>query len=158
MGRYTHELKRCAGFTLIELVMVITILGILAGVALPKYLDLGRNARIAVLKQIEGSMLTVATNVHIRATLDGADLVGWNPGYVFNGQTIILANGYPSNRDIGTLLDVTETGGLELYEEGGRKRDFRYTSVSNPSNCRVYYAHPSGAGLSPIIRLRTTGC
>lgn len=44
------------GFTLIELVMVIVILGILAAVAIPKFVDLSKEARLASAKTLAGSI------------------------------------------------------------------------------------------------------
>ena len=67
-------LKTQKGFTLIELVMVIVILGILAAAAIPRYISLQSDARIAAVNGLSGSVRGAAAIVHARSIISGIDL------------------------------------------------------------------------------------
>lgn len=63
------------GFTLIELVVVIVILGILAAVAAPKFMDLQTDARISAINGLKGAIKSAVNMAYAKSIIQGADKV-----------------------------------------------------------------------------------
>jgi len=61
------------GFTLIELVIVIIVLGILAATAVPKFINIQSDARISTLKGAEGAILSANNIVYSKAAIQGIE-------------------------------------------------------------------------------------
>ncbi|KJF97699.1 pilus assembly FimT family protein [Photobacterium leiognathi] len=68
--------RKQVGFTLIELVIVITILGIVTVTAAPKFLNISSDARVAVLNGIAGSIKTINTIVNTKAIIQAVPDTG----------------------------------------------------------------------------------
>ncbi|MGI2110030.1 type II secretion system protein [Shewanella frigidimarina] len=100
-----HTTKQ-RGFTLIELVVVIIILGILAVVAAPKFINLKSDALIASLKGLQGALKSANTLVYSKAVLAGQEKL--DPGSVtLNGNAVSTTVGYltPLGANVALALD-----------------------------------------------------
>ncbi|WP_318428535.1 type II secretion system protein [Photobacterium leiognathi] len=99
-------MKRQGGFTLIELVVVIVILGILAVTAAPKFMNLQNDARKASLEGLKGSIQGAAGIVYGKSAINGVE-TSKTATTVDNVSTIF---GYPTANANGIVKAVS---GLE---------------------------------------------
>lgn len=97
-----------SGFTLIELILVIVILGVLTVLAVPKFSDMSQNARIQTLKAIEGNIKASMAIIHTKALIQGLT-IGAQVMTLDNGDTINLAHGYPVPADLRKVLEVSDS-------------------------------------------------
>jgi len=87
--------KNKKGFTLIELIMVIVILGILAAVAVPKFLDLQGSARTARLDNLTGALRSAVNILHANYIISGTtyDVTSVVNSVDAQGLTPVVASG-----------------------------------------------------------------
>ncbi|EKE67726.1 type II secretion system protein [Gallaecimonas xiamenensis] len=97
-------MKRQQGFSLIELVIVIVILGLLAAVALPRFLDVTDDAQDATVEGVAGGFASAVGLVRAEWEVEGrpkGDNNGAGASVVLDGENIYVDgdNGYPVGAD-----------------------------------------------------------
>jgi MSHA pilin protein MshA len=139
--------KQKRGFTLIELIVVILILGILAAVAAPKFANLTGAARAAALDGLRASVVSAAT---LANALQVAQGLAAGSSVTIEGATIAMNNGYPTAAAgifaavrFDTNTFSTASGAFWVTNAGD-------TSVTG---CRFTYADAANTTTPPVTTL-----
>ncbi len=133
------------GFTLIELVVVIVILGILAAFAVPKFMGLEDQARAASVKAAAGTLQSADSMAHGLWEANGTS----PPAMVIDGQTITFTFGYPNAASIPLLIQ--DTSGFKPAGSPGLPAGRLQVNGDPTGSCWVQYNNAANATTPPTL-------
>lgn len=166
------------GFTLIELIIVIVVLGILAVTAAPQFINFSGDARASALKGMEGSVKGAMQLTYSKAAISGVEEDD-EATVEIKGTDIDLAYGYPvaelTNTGNGNIIDVLDAD----FGDGVITNDWIYiidgTSVSiaqsstfseapddvaalETAQCFIEYSEATGESTPATVTVTDDGC
>jgi MSHA pilin protein MshA len=156
--------RRIGGFTLIELVVTLSVIAILAALALPRYIALQTQARAGKAQAIYGGVRSAAALAHAQSLATNAA-----PGATIQmeGANVTMVNAYPTADAAGILVAIQmstapeQTANQVTVSGGGAAAGSTLQIDINggtSGQCTILYTSPAAANSSPGVTIDTSAC
>jgi MSHA pilin protein MshA len=153
------KINKQAGFTLIELIMVIVILGVLSAFALPRFADLGGDARAASIQGLAGSLKAASNIAHAQSLASSA---AHDDSATLEGASVTMIGFYPT-ADAGGIDEATQVDTTNDYDATGGGTALSaarvYSLAGGSGTCTVTYtAASANTGTVSTVAVDIGGC
>lgn len=146
-------IKSQRGFTMVELVFVIVILGILAAFAIPRFVDLQGEARTSVVEGVAGAVRSANALIHSASIISENELYPDNAASgvpqvtLGDGTNIDLHYGFAAGDDTGLAAAISSTDNIVATSDNAGTG----SAVLAPADTTVYFQYTTNGAVSGII-------
>ena len=160
-----HALRQARGFTLVELVVVVVVLGVLAAASLTRLFKLQTDARRESVNHLAGAVRASAQQAMLRCRLVTGCGTNRSTSMTLPGGTVVwMLWFYPeAGSGLSGIELMLDTAGFQVATPTHWQTEFRVASAPDPSRCLVTYAQAGGTSNGTVdsvytLSTDTTGC